>query len=46
MKAAIAERNGGPDVIRIVEIPEPSPAADEVLVRIHATTVTGPTSGF
>jgi NADPH:quinone reductase-like Zn-dependent oxidoreductase len=39
VRAAIAERYGTPDVIRLVDLPVPVPAADEVLVRIHATTV-------
>ena len=28
-----------PDVIKILDVPKPAPAAGEVLVRIHATTV-------
>jgi NADPH:quinone reductase-like Zn-dependent oxidoreductase len=39
VRAAIAERYGSPDVIRLVDLPVPLPAPDEVLVRIHATTV-------
>jgi len=30
---------GDPDVLTVAEIPTPTPAADEVLVRVHATTV-------
>ncbi len=40
MKAAIVDRYGGPDVIRIGEVPKPMPAVGEVLIRIHATVVT------
>lgn len=40
MRAAIAPRYGPPDVVRIVELPDPVPAAGEVLVRIRSTTVT------
>lgn len=40
MKAAIVDRYGGPDVIRIGEVPKPVPAVGEVLIRIHATVVT------
>ena len=39
VRAAIAERYGTPDVLRFVDLPTPSPAPDEVLVRLHATTV-------
>jgi NADPH:quinone reductase-like Zn-dependent oxidoreductase len=40
MRAAVADRYGPPDVLRIVEVDTPVPAADEVLVRIHAAAVT------
>lgn len=39
MKAAIVPRYGPPDVVRIVDLPDPSPAPGEVLVRVRATTV-------
>lgn len=39
MKAAICERYGPPDVVRIVDLPPPTPRAHELLVRVHATTV-------
>lgn len=39
MKAAVITRYGSPDVINILDVPKPTPAADEVLVRIHAATV-------
>src|SRR5665647_948600 len=39
MKAAVNTRYGSPDVIEIREVPEPEPAAGEVLVRVHASTV-------
>lgn len=39
MKAAIITRYGSPDVVKVVEASKPAPAAGEVLVRVHATTV-------
>jgi NADPH:quinone reductase-like Zn-dependent oxidoreductase len=40
MKAAVVTRYGSPDVIKILDAPKPTPAPDEVLVRVHAATVT------
>lgn len=39
MKAAIIPRYGPPRVVRIVDLPDPSPRVGEVLVRVRATTV-------
>lgn len=39
MRALVAPRYGSPDVLRFVDVPEPVPAADEVLIRVEATTV-------
>ena len=39
MRAAVYRRFGGPDVVRIEELPKPSPAQGEVLVKVQATTV-------
>lgn len=39
MKAAIATAYGGPDVIHIIEVPNPVPKPNEVLIRIHASAV-------
>lgn len=39
VKAAVHTRYGAPDVVRIEGVDAPVPRANEVLVRIHATTV-------
>ena len=39
MKAATYRRFGGPEVVRIEEVPKPSPRRDEILIRVHASTL-------
>ena len=39
MKAAICTRYGPPEVLLVRDVEKPQPRADEVLVRIHASTV-------
>ena len=39
MKAVINTRYGSPDVLEIRQVPKPEPNAGEVLIRVHATTV-------
>ena len=39
MRAVIYEQFGGPDVLTMIEIPEPSPDHDEVQVRVLAVAV-------
>jgi NADPH:quinone reductase-like Zn-dependent oxidoreductase len=53
MKAAIQDRYGPPDVVRVVDVDRPVPTADQVLVRIRAASVNradldglGPRPGF
>jgi len=40
LRAVVCDRYGPPEVQRIAEVERPVPRADEVLVKIHATTVT------
>jgi NADPH:quinone reductase-like Zn-dependent oxidoreductase len=39
MRAAVYRRFGGPDNVRVEELPRPSVGADDVLIRVHASTV-------
>lgn len=40
MQAAVVDRYGAPEVVRVAEVPRPQPRADEVLVRVKAAAVT------
>ncbi|WP_253250615.1 NAD(P)-dependent alcohol dehydrogenase [Arthrobacter globiformis] len=39
MRAATYRRFGPPDVVRVEEVPKPAPRPDEVLIRVHASTL-------
>ena len=46
MRAVVHDRYGPPEVLRLADVERPVPEADEVLVRIHATTVTRTDCGW
>jgi NADPH:quinone reductase-like Zn-dependent oxidoreductase len=46
MKAAVHTRYGPPDVVRISELDKPAATDNEVLVKVHATTVNRTDSGL
>ena len=39
MKAVVYDRYGPPDVLRVEDVPMPSPAAGQVRVKVAATSV-------
>jgi NADPH:quinone reductase-like Zn-dependent oxidoreductase len=46
MRAVVHHQYGGPEVLSIAEVPTPTPAADEVLIEVHAAAVNRTDSGF
>jgi len=46
MRAVVHDRYGPPEVLRVEEVQRPVPKDDEVLVKVHATTVTRTDTGL
>jgi NADPH:quinone reductase-like Zn-dependent oxidoreductase len=46
VKAAVSTRYGPPEVVHLLDVPQPAPKLDELLVRVWATTVNRTDCGF
>ncbi len=46
MRAALLDRYGPPEVLRLAEVERPEPRENEVLIRIHAALATPPDCAF
>ena len=46
MKAIVWTKYGAPDGLQLREVPMPTPGEQEVLIRVHAATVSTPDTEF
>lgn len=46
MRAVVHDRYGPPEVLRLEDVPRPVPKDDQLLVRVHATTVNRTDTGL
>lgn len=46
MRAAVHDRYGPPEVLRVEDVPDPTPGPREVLVRVHRSSVNRTDCGF
>ncbi len=46
MRAVVQDRYGPPELLRVADVERPVPEEDEVLVRVHASTVTRSDTGL
>lgn len=46
MKAAVYTHYGGPEVVSLLDVPVPIPKNNEVLIKVHASTVNRTDTGF